>query len=427
MRVRIALAALLLAGCFSGYRSDDPAAGAVRVHRGPFVREMVLTGELGAAEGATISVPALPSWQTSIKWLAADGAEVKKDDRVVELDNAQFVSKLDEKRQAVVQAQQQLEQKEAEWAADVASKELDAEKKQVDYDKTKLDAVIPRELVSGHDYEDRQIKYKRATTDLAKARDVLASQREQVAADRANLDVALSKSQRELREAEGAIAALTLRAPRGGVVIIHDHPWEGRKLQEGDGVWVGFPVAIIPEMSSLRVEAALADVDDGRIAAGMPASVILDAYPALRYSARVSEISAVAQESTRNSVRRSFRVLVKLDQIDTARMRPGLSARVIVRTMAQPTALLASRTALDLGAKPKAHLASGRSVDVKLGPCNAQECVVLEGLHEGDELAPRIRSAGFQPAGPRASSPPRRQDAGGPAARMAALRKGQHA
>jgi len=388
MSPRACLAALLLTGCFSGYRSDDPAAGAIRVHRGAFVRDMVLTGELSAAAGEMISVPRLPSWQTSIKWLATDGAEVKQGDRVVELDNGPFVSNLDAKQQAVVQARQQRQQKEAEWSADVATKELDAEKKQVDYDKVKLDAAIPREIVSGHDYEERQTRYKRAAVELAKARDVLRSQRDQVSADRANLQVALTKAERELHDADSAIAALTLRAPRSGIVVVYDHPWEGRKLQEGDGVWVGFRIALIPEMSSLRVEAALPDVDDGRVAAGMPATVILDAYPALRYKGRISEISAVAQESTRNSLRRAFRVVVKLDQIDAARMRPGLSARVIVRTAAQQAAMLASRTALELGAKPKAHLASGRSVDLKVGPCNAQECVVLDGLHEGDLLAP---------------------------------------
>ena len=406
MSLRACLALLLLTGCFSGYRSDDPAAGAIRVRRGAFVRDIVLTGELNAAEGAIITVPRLPSWQTSMKWLATDGAEVKQGDRVVELDNSQFVSNLDTKRQAVIQAQQQLQQKEAEWSADVGTKQLDAEKKQVDYDKAKLDAAIPREIVSGHDYEDRQIKYKRAAVELAKARDVLKSQREQVSADRANLLVALTKAERELHDAESAIAALTLRAPRSGIVVVYDHPWEGRKLQEGDGVWVGFRIAQIPEMTSLRVEAALPDVDDGRVTVGMPATVILDAYPSLRYTGRISDISAVAQESARNSLRRAFRVAVKLDQIDRARMRPGLSARVTVRTAAQPAALLASRTALDLGPKPKAHLASGRTADVKLGPCNAEACVVLDGLHEGDLLTAATRPAPLTAsAAPRQTTP----------------------
>ena len=71
-------------------------------------------------------------------------------------------------------------------------------------------------------------------------------------------------------------------------MVVRDHPWEGRRLQEGDGVWVGLPLAQLPELSSLRIEADLPDVDDGRIGAGMPATIILDAYPSLTFPARAA-------------------------------------------------------------------------------------------------------------------------------------------
>src|SRR5438067_7959547 len=365
MRALIAAAvALLAAGCFFGYRG--PAASAApRVHRGTFISDMVLTGELNAADGSTIAMPRLPSWQTSIKWLATEGTEVKVGERVVELDNGPIASNLDSKRQAGVQAEQQLTQKEAEWAADLAQKALEADRKKVDYDKAKLDAAIPKEVVSLRDYEDRQTKNKRASVEFEKARDVLKSQREQVRADAANLQVTLDRARRELKEAEDAIDSLTLRAPRAGLVVIRDHPWEGRKMQVGDGVFVGMAIALIPEPSSLRIEAALADVDDGRVRVGMPAQIVLDAYPSTTYTGRVTQISAVAQESARASMRRAFRVLVALDKIEPARMRPGLSARVIIRREERPNAMLISRAGI-----------AARN-DLKLGPCNAQECVVL--------------------------------------------------
>ncbi len=103
---------------------------------------------------------------------------------------------------------------------------------------------------------------------------------------------------------------------------------------------------------------------------------------------KVTDISAVAQEDNRNSLRRSFRVVVRLDQIDPARMRPGLSARVVVRREARRDALLVPRSALDFdGSSPRVRLAAGRSTAVKIGPCNAQECVVVDGLTEGQRLA----------------------------------------
>jgi len=78
---------------------------------------------------------------------------------------------------------------------------------------------------------------------------------------------------------------------------------------------------------------------------------------------------------------------VSLDRLDAVRMRPGLSSRVVVHAMKQQDALLAPRAALDFsGSKPRAHLAGGKSVDIILGACNAQECVVKSGLTEGETL-----------------------------------------
>src|SRR6202162_1171733 len=136
---------LIAAGCFSGYSTDAPSPHESRVHRGSFVNEITLTGELEAARGEAITVPNLPSWQTSIKWIADDGTDVKKGDRVVELDNSQFTSGLDAKRQAVAQADQELQQKDAEAAADMLQKQLDVETKQANFEKTKLDAAVPKE------------------------------------------------------------------------------------------------------------------------------------------------------------------------------------------------------------------------------------------------------------------------------------------
>lgn len=378
--------ALATFSCFSGYRSESDA-NALRVRRGTFNGDVMLTGELRAARGEELAVPRLPQRTTTIKWIAPDGAEMKQGDRIVELDNSTFSSDLDAKRQAVAQAEQQLQQKDAEWTADTLDKQLDVERKRSDDDKARLDAVVPREIVSARDFNDRQIKFKRAEVELAKAIEVLKSQWTSVKSDRDNLLLSLQKAQRELSVAERAIKELILRAPHGGIVVIRDHPWEGRRFQEGDAVFIGWALAQFPEMASLQVEADLADVDDGRIGAGMPATILLDAYPGISFPGRVASISAVAQETSRTSLRRAFRVIVALDRLDSLRMRPGLSSRVVVHAMTERNALLAPRAALDLsGTKPRARLASGKSVDVVLGACNAQECVVKSGLSEGESM-----------------------------------------
>lgn len=387
------LAAVLLlplAGCFSGYSEDAPEQS-LRVRRGAFHNDVILSGELDAARGDVLSVPPLPSWQTGIKTLAEDGAAVKAGEVVVELDNGSLTSDLDSKRQAAMQAAQELTQKESEWTADLEGKQLDVEKKKSELEKAVLDAKVPKELLSGRAYEEKQTALRRTTTEHVKAVDSLRARRISVKAERENLLLNIAKTQREIAIAEGAISALVLRAPREGIVVVKDHPWEGRKLQTGDPVWVGFPIALIPDLSSIRVTAGLADVDDGKIAKGMPVTITLDGYPDVQYTGRIAAISAVAQESRRQSLRRQFEVLVTFDKLDPNRMRPGLSARVVVHRNSLAASLLAPRAAIDFSAKtPRARLEGGAMKDVRLGPCNAQDCVILGGLEEGARLAPLV-------------------------------------
>lgn len=390
---RIVLCALLvaaLAGCLSGY-SETPAPGELRVRRGPFTSDLTISGEVEAARGVTLNVPPLPSWQTAIKWIAEDGATLKAGEPAVELDNSALTADLESKRQALTQALQELEQQRAQWAADLEQKQLDADKAKSELDKARLDTLLPRDLVSTKVYEDYQSALRRTTVAFEKAVDLLTSRRTAVAAERRNLELRIAKARRDITTAESAIEALVLRAPRDGIVVIRDIPWESRKLQSGDTVFVGMAIAMLPDLDTVRVKAALADVDDGKVAIGMPVSITLDAFPNAPFTGKITGISAVAQESRRQSLRRQFEVLIAFDRLDSARMRPGLSARVIVRRQTDGDTTLVPRAAIDFsGTTPKAHLGTGEQKDVKLGACNAQDCVVVEGLEVGQKLAPVV-------------------------------------
>lgn len=390
-RTLSALLAVCCAGCFAGSADTSRPATALQVHRGEFASDLVLSGEVEAGSGEFLAVPPIPSWQTAIKWIVDDGTVVKEGERVVELDNSALTADLEGKRQGASQAVQELQQKEAEWEAEIENDTLDVEKKRLALEKATIDSSVPAELMSRRSWEEKQTALRAAKVEFEKATDVLRSKRTGITADRKNLLLNIEKTRRAIRIAEEAIEAMMLRAPREGIIVVRDHPWEGRKLQAGDPVWVGFPIAMLPDLNTLRVKAALADVDDGKIAAGMPVKVTLDGYAGLELKGRISSISAVAQESRRQSLRRHFEVLVALDKLDLARMRPGLTARVVVGRESKSSALLVPRAALDFsGDKPMARLERGGEKAVVVGPCNQLECVVVSGLGEGERLLPVV-------------------------------------
>jgi hypothetical protein len=76
-----------------------------------------------------------------------------------------------------------------------------------------------------------------------------------------------------------------------------------------------------------------------------------------------------------------------LDTSDVDRMRPGMSVKVEVRHEPKEGVLLAPRAGLDLaGKQPRARLASGELVDVTIGACNRDRCIVVGGVAEGAKL-----------------------------------------
>ncbi len=383
---------LLAAGC-ARTSAEETVAGRdasalERVHRGELVERVLLTGQLEAARAEDITVPRLPSWQTTLKWIAEDGIEVKEGDRVAELDNSSFARDLEQKQDDVAQADQELRQKQAEANADIADKEFEVIRRETDLEKAAAAAEIPEELLSRREVEDRKLALEKARIEHQKAITVLKAARVAADTDRQNLLLALDQKRREISIAEQAISTMILHAPRDGILILQKHPWEDRKIQTGDPVWVGMPVASIPELPSMQVVAKLIDVDDGKVEPGMPAVVEIDAFPGRRFEGVVQNVSATAQETGRRSLRRAFDVIVKLGTLDLARMRPGYSVRVEVERARLKDVLLAPRSAVVReGDSARLRLASGQLAEVKLGACNATACQVLSGVDEGTGIA----------------------------------------
>ncbi|MFN2239958.1 MAG: efflux RND transporter periplasmic adaptor subunit [Thermoanaerobaculia bacterium] len=394
VRIAVLVGILLGLGCSAEnpavQASPSAAADPLEVRRGEFVQTLILSGELEAAEGAVISVPKLPSWQTTIQWMAPEGSVVAEGDRVAELDNSEFASGIEQRKSTLNEADYRLRQRTAEIAATLAEREFDLRSRNKDLEKTTLDAAVPVELLSRRDYEDRQLALSRAKTEQEKAVTSLASARANAQSELANLRLTFLQAQRELETAESAIQQLVLRAPAPGILIIGEIRWEGRKMQSGDNVFVGMPIAQIPDLSTIQVVANLADVDEGKIEVGMPATITLDAYPEKSFTGTIARISAVAQEVDPASLRRVFRVILPIDEIDENLMRPGYSVRVTVERRREADVLLVPRASVDdAGEKPTLLLADGRSAEVELGDCNPFECIVRSGVEEGVRLASR--------------------------------------
>ncbi|MHB0971656.1 MAG: efflux RND transporter periplasmic adaptor subunit [Thermoanaerobaculia bacterium] len=390
----LAVAAVSAMACTGAAASSAPVRRDLVTRKGTFTQTMTLTGELEAADSSSVAVPRLPSWQTTVRWLIADGSEVRAGDKVAELDDGEVSSSLEAMRTAAESAEHALEQKRADVLADLSEKAFELEKKRTELEKAKIAAALPQDLLSRREYQDLQLRLAAATSEHEKSRETHAAAQKAATAELRNLEIALERAQTRLNTGKEALEAIVLRAPRDGIAIVEELYWEERKIRTGDAVFVGMKVVTIPVMQSLRVQADLWDVDDGRIAPGQEAIATMDAWPDERFKARITSVSGVAKERGQQSLRRAFEVTAALDRIDTARMRPGFSVRLDVVTSRIPAAILVPREAIRLdGKRAFAALADGTERAIILGACNARECIAKSGIEASVKLARAVRKA----------------------------------
>jgi multidrug efflux pump subunit AcrA (membrane-fusion protein) len=353
----------------------------------------LLTGELRAVRSSSIVSPRGDEFQ--IRWMVEDGTEVKEGERVIEFDASRLIQSIDEQRLRLRQAENARESQQRTMVAEADKKRVAVEKAEVEAEKARIDADVPKDYRSAVEWRKVQATYQQAKAAVEKAR---LDQEAFRTSSRSDLEVLLRTEEKARRETDVALkslAGMSVLAPKNGIFLVSNfYNWgpEGpRKLQPGDTVWSGYGMAQIPDPSEMEVGALLSEVDHRAIARGMKARCILDTYPERVFEGRIEDVGAVAAEAGRGfgpiGTPSGFAVRVSLAHTDPV-MRPGLSVRVEVVRGAWPKALVVPRQAVRFD-KEKASVLKkglGGSNAVTVTACTAVDCVVESGLAEGDRV-----------------------------------------
>jgi HlyD family secretion protein len=366
---------ILLAACH-GASVDRVATETQRfatVAKGTITERVLVTGELHAASAEDINVPRTDTWQISIKWMAEDGVQVKAGERVLEFDNSAFTASLDTKRLALREAEMAAAGARDLSAIETQTKDVELRQHQIAFAKAKIKSDVPADLLAAREVQERQLATRRAQVALDKAELDLVAQKQEANLDQQVKSIEVEKAKRVIDAAEKSIGELVVTAPRDGVLVIDNHPWEGRKYIVGDMVEPGMTIMSLPDLSKgMEVRAELSDVDDGRVSVGETGTCTLDAYPGDAIPCKVDALTPVARpKAGKGSLRRAFALRLSLGKSD-AHMVPGMSVKVELPRIVDKDVLVVPRGAV---------LPSGAT----LGACDEQVCAV-KGLAEGQRV-----------------------------------------
>ena len=303
-----------------------------------------------------------------IRWMAEDGAAVKAGERVLEFDNSAVHatargeearrSSRREMRVRHVRGRQRARDARASSSSSTARK-IALAKAQGARERAGGPAAGARRRRSASSSSSaRETAVEKAEKELASAK-AAADARAQGQADRARQGEA-----RRSTNAEKAIDELVLNAPRDGIVVIGDHPWEGRKFQVGDTVQPGWTIVDDAGLSRRHgsARASCRDVDDGRVSVGMTGTCTLDAYPADAAAVHGEGPDAGRDRRGRQSLRRGFAVVLTLDEGRSRHDAAGHGGegRAAARPRCRRSSCRAVRCSLRRGASARVQLAMAR-------------------------------------------------------------------
>ncbi len=395
-----AVALILFGGAgYAAYRYTSPQVVEVavgKVRRGDFILAVRTRGEIKSTRSLTLAAPQVP--EPRIVKLAESGKPVKKGDVVVEFDTATQEQYYLERATTVRTVDSQIVQTKAQHRITNETDSMNLMQSEYDLERARLEAS-KAEILSEIEGKKNRINVGVAEGELGQVKTTVGSHKVSQEADLERLAESKDKTVRDMKRAQGYIEKMVIRAPIDGIIHVLPNFRSGGTFgqmpppfKEGDRAWTGAAIAEIPDLSAMRVELRLDEVDRGKIRRSQQVKIHVDAIPDKEFVAEIDWISPIAALVWKGfrSADKVFPTYGTLKNLDP-RLRPGMSASVDIIIESQPNAILVPlRSSFVHQGKPSVYVQRGGKFVVRtieVGKRNDTDIVVLRGLKEGEIVA----------------------------------------
>ena len=347
-------------------------------------------GSLKARRSVPVYAPIVP--QLRIAWLATAGQPVKEGESLIKFDSSTSAQQLSQKEAALRQAQATLDQELAQAkviaeqdASDLADTKFNVEKARLEASKTEIVSQIQgEENKIDLGMAEEKLKVQQATVELHEA-----SEKSKIA----SLTRLRDQAQNEVKITQRRISEMDVKSPISGIVVYlpnYSQGWVNAKpFKAGDNAGAGQQIAEIPDLNTLEMDAKVEETDRGRINVGDDIRIRIDALPELTITAKLAQVSPLAEQGFEWPPTRSFHAYAALAKPDS-RLRPDMNGGMDVVVDRIPNAISIPANALfTRNGKPIVYLASrGRytPTEVEILARNPDE-IAIKGVPPGTNVA----------------------------------------
>jgi len=292
-----------------------------------------LKGTTEAVQSRAILAPLLAGQQVptlTIIHLTPAGTRVKQGDLLVEFDRQAQMRDFVDKQAEYAKLVDQVAEEQAKESAARAKDDTELKAAEDNLRKTELE-IQKAEIVSRIDAEKNQENLDEAKATYEQLRETFDLKRKAAQAAIRILEIQRDRTQQTMLHAQANADLMQIRSPLNGVVVLNTIWKQGTmgEVQEGDQVRPGVPFMQVVNPASMQVRVMANQQDFPSLQVGQTATVRLDAYPDLVFTAKLDQVAPIGEGGSFSGKVRAFVVIVAIEGNDP-KLMPDLSAAVDV-------------------------------------------------------------------------------------------------
>ncbi len=295
---------------FSCQSADKSPISEYKITRTDFDDILTIEGFVEPTQSISIACPG--NTDGIISKIIEEGTRVEEGDTLAVIEDKGLITDYNENLTKLENANAELSKSKADLEMQYAIMEAQVKTNETDTEIANLDSVQMRYLTPNQ-RKIRELELKQAAIEKKKLQTKLVALGEINRSEIRKLELTIQQIQNQLESSKRRIDALTLTAPKSGVVVLATHMITRRKITVGDPIWDNMPVAAIPESKNMKVRIYATETNYKRINIDDTVSYTFDAMPRNTATGRITMKSPVGQPITQKSKVKLFEIEASID------------------------------------------------------------------------------------------------------------------
>lgn len=323
--IRLVILAVVVGAAWASYQfvqqlpQRQSLIATTKVRQGDIIVKTFARGELRAVRSATLTAPNLFG-TVQVTKLAEIGSFARDKDLVVEFDDAELLSRLEEKQLEIDQIDEQFKKSQADLAIRNNSDQVELLRARYAVRRSELE-VKRNELLSPIDAKRNDLNLEESKRRLKQLESDIKSRQEQAEAELAVLREKRQKAVVEMAREKARLNQVKVLAPMSGLIAVRQNQtsrmgvgFDIPDIREGDQVQPGMPIADVLDLSELEVLGRVGELDRANLNEGQAVVLRLDAVPGKQFDGKIKSMSSTASANVMSSdPAKKFDVVFSID------------------------------------------------------------------------------------------------------------------